>query len=72
MARKLNTKITEMLGIEYPILLGAMQGLTNAEFVAAVSNAGGLGVMRGDPEVQIPHRQALRRQPDASAFPGQF
>jgi nitronate monooxygenase len=45
MERTLNTKITEMLGIKYPILLGAMQGLTNAEFVAAVSNGGGLGVM---------------------------
>lgn len=45
MARKLNTKITELLGIEYPILLGAMQWLAKAELVAAVSNAGGLGVM---------------------------
>lgn len=45
MAKKLNTKITEMIGIEYPILLGAMEWLTTAELVAAVSNAGGLGVM---------------------------
>lgn len=45
MERKLNTKITEMLGIEYPVLLGAMQWLAKAELVAAVSNAGGLGVM---------------------------
>lgn len=45
MERKLNTKITELLGIEYPILLGAMQWLAKAELVAAVSNAGGLGVM---------------------------
>lgn len=45
MARVIKTKITEMLGIQYPILLGAMQGLTTAELVAAVSNAGGLGVM---------------------------
>lgn len=42
---KYNTKITELFGIEVPILLGAMQGLTTAELVAAVSNAGGLGVM---------------------------
>ena len=45
MARVIKTRITEMLGIQYPILLGAMQGLTTAELVAAVSNAGGLGVM---------------------------
>jgi len=45
MERKLNTKITEMLGIEHPILLGAMEWMTTAELVAAVSNAGGLGVL---------------------------
>ena len=45
MERTLNTRITEMLGIERPILSGAMQWLAKAELVAAVSNAGGLGVM---------------------------
>ena len=40
-----NTRITEMLGIEYPIIQGAMQWLSRAELVAAVSNAGGLGVL---------------------------
>ncbi|MCR5088003.1 MAG: nitronate monooxygenase [Oscillospiraceae bacterium] len=45
MGRKLKTRITEMLGIERPILSGAMQWLAKAELVAAVSNAGGLGVM---------------------------
>jgi NAD(P)H-dependent flavin oxidoreductase YrpB (nitropropane dioxygenase family) len=37
------TRITEMFGIEYPILAGAMQWLSRAELVAAVANAGGLG-----------------------------
>ena len=37
------TRITEMLGIEYPILQGGMQWLAMAELVSAVSNAGGLG-----------------------------
>ena len=45
MDRKLSTKITEMFGIERPILSGAMQWLAKAELVAAVSNAGALGVM---------------------------
>ena len=45
MERKLNTRITELFGIERPILSGAMQWLAKAELVAAVSNAGGLGVM---------------------------
>ncbi|GAJ04331.1 unnamed protein product, partial [marine sediment metagenome] len=36
---------TEMFGIEYPIIQGAMQWLSRAELVAAVSNAGGLGTI---------------------------
>jgi NAD(P)H-dependent flavin oxidoreductase YrpB (nitropropane dioxygenase family) len=39
------TRITEMLGIKYPIIQGAMMWLSRAEMVAAVSNAGGLGIM---------------------------
>ena len=39
------TRITEMLGIEYPIIQGAMQWLARAELASAVSNAGGLGII---------------------------
>ncbi len=39
------TRITELLGIEYPIIQAPMAWLTNAELVAAVSNAGGLGCL---------------------------
>jgi Dioxygenases related to 2-nitropropane dioxygenase len=39
------TKITEMLGIQYPIVQGGMQGASRAELVSAVSNAGGLGIL---------------------------
>ncbi|WP_413670672.1 NAD(P)H-dependent flavin oxidoreductase [Mucilaginibacter sp. Mucisp86] len=39
-----NTKATEILGIDYPIMQGPFGGnLSSAELVAAVSNAGGLG-----------------------------
>jgi enoyl-[acyl-carrier protein] reductase II len=38
-------RVTEILGIKYPIIQGAMSWITNAEFVAAVSNAGGLGIL---------------------------
>ena len=59
MARTLNTRITEMLGIEKPILLGAMQWLAKAELVAAVSNAGGLGVMSS---ATFPNADELRAE----------
>lgn len=39
------TELTEKLGIEYPIVQAGMGGVAMAELVAAVSNAGGLGVI---------------------------
>jgi len=39
------TKVTEMLGIEYPIIQGGMAWVGRAELVAAVSNTGGLGII---------------------------
>ncbi len=39
------TRITKMLGIRYPIIQGALLWLSKAELVAAVSNAGGLGIL---------------------------
>jgi enoyl-[acyl-carrier protein] reductase II len=41
----LHTPICDLLGIEYPILLAGMGGVSLSKLVAAVSNAGGLGVM---------------------------
>jgi nitronate monooxygenase len=39
------TRISELFGIEYPVLGGCMQWITGPEFTAAVSNAGALGIM---------------------------
>lgn len=41
----MKTIITEMLGIEYPILQGGMAWVANASLAGAVSNAGGLGII---------------------------
>ncbi|NLD49771.1 MAG: nitronate monooxygenase [Clostridiaceae bacterium] len=38
-------RVCEILGTEYPIIQAPMNWLTNAELVAAVSNAGGLGCL---------------------------
>jgi nitronate monooxygenase len=40
-----NTRVTEILGIKYPNVRGAMLRMSRAELVAAVSNAGGLGII---------------------------
>lgn len=37
------TAITEMFGIRYPIICGAMMWLCKPRFCAAISNAGGMG-----------------------------
>ncbi len=39
------TRVTEVLGIEYPIIAGGMNWLSRAELAAAVSDAGGLGII---------------------------
>jgi nitronate monooxygenase len=39
----MNTEVTELFGIKYPILCGAMMWLAKPKLCAAVSNAGGLG-----------------------------
>lgn len=41
----IKTAATEMLGIEYPIMQGCMQWIAKAELAAAVSEAGGLGII---------------------------
>lgn len=41
----IRTRLTELLGIEYPIIQGGMAWTATAELAAAVSNAGGLGII---------------------------
>ena len=43
----MKTRITEMLGIEHPVVQGGMQWVGIAEMASAVSNAGGLGTLTG-------------------------
>ena len=41
----MKTRITELLGIEHPVVQGGMQWVGLAELASAVSNAGGLGIL---------------------------
>ena len=41
----IHTPICDLLGVEHPVLLAGMGGVSYAELVAAVSNAGGYGVL---------------------------
>lgn len=41
----MKTRITELLGVRYPIIQGGMMWVGTAEMASAVSNAGGLGIL---------------------------
>ena len=41
----MRTRITDLLGIRYPIVQASMAWITDAELAAAVSEAGGLGTI---------------------------
>lgn len=41
----MNTRICDLLGIEYPVIQGGMAWVATAELAAAVSNGGGLGLI---------------------------
>ncbi|QQD19509.1 nitronate monooxygenase [Spongiibacter nanhainus] len=56
---KLITPFSEMLGIEYPIVQGGMMWVGRAELAAAVSNAGGLGILTA---LTQPSPDDLRRE----------
>lgn len=43
----MKTRITELLGIKYPILQGGMAWIAESTLAAAVSNAGGAGIIAG-------------------------
>src|SRR3546814_2992199 len=43
----MKTRITELFGIKHPVIQGGMHFVGLAEMAAAVSNAGGLGIITG-------------------------
>jgi len=55
------TRVTEMLGIKYPIVGGTMANISTADFAAAVSNGGGLGVLAS---ANYPSRDAFTQALD--------
>jgi NAD(P)H-dependent flavin oxidoreductase YrpB (nitropropane dioxygenase family) len=56
------TRVTDLLGIKYPIVGGCMMHISGPEFVAAISNAGALGMMASAMfDTQEKFHQAIRR-----------
>lgn len=56
----MKTRLTEMVGIKYPIVLSGMSWISVPKMVAAVSNAGGLGILATGPLNARQTREAIR------------
>ncbi|HQA08116.1 MAG TPA: nitronate monooxygenase [Syntrophomonadaceae bacterium] len=66
----MNTRITEMVGIKYPIICGGMLWLCKPELCAAISNAGGLGnLTAGNYDTGEEFREAVRRTKELTDKP---
>jgi len=58
----LQTRVTRLLGTRYPIVGGCMMSISGPDFVAAISNAGALGMMASPMfETRQAFRDAIRR-----------
>lgn len=57
----MKTQITQLLGIQYPILQGGMAWIAESTLAAAVSNAGGLGIIAGGSAPIDYLREQIRR-----------
>ena len=56
----MKTRITELFGIKYPIILSGMSWISVPKMVAAVSNAGGLGILATGPLNAEQTRKAIK------------
>lgn len=65
----LRTALCDLLGIEYPLLQSGMGGVAGPELVAAVSDAGGLGIVGGAHLAADDLRRRIRRTRELTARP---
>jgi NAD(P)H-dependent flavin oxidoreductase YrpB (nitropropane dioxygenase family) len=57
----IKTRMTELFGIKHPIMLAGMNWVTEPELVAAVCNAGGLGVLATAATTPEETRKSIRQ-----------
>ena len=65
----MKTRITELLGIQYPIIQGGMAWVAEHNLAAAVSNAGGLGLIGGANAPGEAVREEIRRAKELTDKP---
>lgn len=65
----IRTRVTEMLGIEHPVFLAGMGGVSYAPLVAAVSEAGGFGCLGASTMTPEQMAEEIRRVRDLTSKP---
>ncbi|HYZ51653.1 MAG TPA: nitronate monooxygenase, partial [Nitrososphaeraceae archaeon] len=61
LSNALRTSLCDLLNIRYPIIQAGMGGFTTPELVAAVSNAGGLGILGANRMTTEQTRDAIKK-----------
>ncbi|MBN2845764.1 MAG: nitronate monooxygenase [Deltaproteobacteria bacterium] len=64
-----NNRVTDIVGSRYPVIQGPMRLITLGEAAAAVSNAGGFGVIAASGLSSDELREEIRRARELSAYP---
>ncbi|MCU0370283.1 MAG: DUF561 domain-containing protein [Bacteroidales bacterium] len=67
--RKMSNRVSELFGIRYPVVQGGMIWCSGWELAAAVSNAGGLGLIGGGSMYPEIFRQHIRKAQQATSKP---
>ena len=65
----MKTRITELLGVQYPLLQGGMAWIADSQLAAAVSNAGGVGLIAGGAAPVDYIRDQIRRAKELTDKP---
>ncbi len=65
----MRTRLTDLVGIEHPVVLPGMSWISKPALVAAVSEAGGLGILATGPLVADETREAIREVRKRTAKP---
>ena len=64
----ITTALTEMFGLQHPIVLGPMGGVSGGHLAATVSNAGGLGLVGGGYGARLAAHGVVRGEGDRPAL----
>ena len=65
----MKNRVTEILGSKYPIILGGMRFITLAKMAAAMSNAGGFGIIAASGMEAEPLKKQIKKARELTGKP---